>query len=109
MVHREGRVSPSGAGAATGKPFRLPITGGVVRVGTRGDNRDTFLSAVNGRELTATEPGERIAGTDGEYGLVRSNDGRKLRSIALNRSGATVWARDVAPKARVGITPFGVF
>jgi outer membrane protein assembly factor BamB len=97
------------AGGAGCEPRRDPPGGGVVLVGTRGDNRDTFLSAVSGRELATTEPGERIAGTDGEYGLVRSVDGKKLRAIALNRGGATVWARDVAAKARVGMTPFGVF
>jgi hypothetical protein len=97
------------AGGAGCEPRKDPPGGGVVLVGTRGDNRDTFLSAVNGHELAVTEPGERITGTDGEYGLVRSADGRKLRSVALNSRGTTVWARDIAPKARVGMTPYGVF
>jgi hypothetical protein len=97
------------AGGAGCEPRRDPPGGGLVLVGTRGDNREAFLSAVNGHELAVTEPGERVAGTDGEFGVVRSGDGKRLRTINLSRAGATLWTRDVPPKARVGLTPYGLF
>jgi outer membrane protein assembly factor BamB len=88
---------------------RDPPGGGVVLIGTRGDNRQVCLSAVDGRELAVAKDGERIEATDGETALIRSVDGTSVRALNLSRGGAIAWTRQIAPKSRIGLTPYAVF
>jgi outer membrane protein assembly factor BamB len=88
---------------------RDPPGGGVVIIATRGDNRQVCLSAVDGRELAAAAPGERIEATDGETALIRAADGKSVRALNLSRGGATAWTRQIVPKSKIGLTPYAVF
>jgi hypothetical protein len=91
------------------EPRREPAGAGTVLVATRGDNRPVFMSAVDGRDLAVAGPDETILGTDGEYGLIRSADRKKIRAVSLTRGGATAWTRDAPTTARVGLTPYAIF
>jgi outer membrane protein assembly factor BamB len=97
------------AGGAACEPRKDPPGGGVVLIGVRYDGRHVFLSAVDGRELAVAGEGERVEGTDGEYGLIRSVDGKTLKAVSLSRGGIAVWTRQIPPKAKVGMTTFAVF
>jgi len=96
----------SGSGC---EPQREPAGGGTVLIGTRGDNRPVFFSAVDGRDLATAGADETILGTDGEYGLIRSADGARIRAVNLAKGGVTAWTRDTRRQARVGITPYAIF
>jgi outer membrane protein assembly factor BamB len=96
------------AGGAGCEPRRDPAGGGTALIATRGDNRQVFLSAVDGRDLAVAGENETILGTDGEYGLIRTADGKQLRAVSLSRGGATVWTRDAPPRSRVGFTPYAI-
>jgi outer membrane protein assembly factor BamB len=78
-----------------------------VLAATRFDNRDVFLSAVDGRELWTGAPGESILATDGRFGLIRSADRASVRAIDLAR-GTTLWSQDAAPKSAVALTRYAV-
>jgi outer membrane protein assembly factor BamB len=97
------------AGGAGCEPRRDPSGGGTVLIATRGDNRQVFLSAVDGRELAVAGAGETILGTDGEVGLIRTANGKKIRAVRLGRGDATAWSRDAPKSSRVGLTPYSVF
>jgi hypothetical protein len=89
------------------EPRKEPMGGGTALVATRLDDRQVFLSAVDGRELAVAGPGETLLGTDGEYGLLRTADGQ-LRAVNLGKGGATAWTRAAPAKARVGLTAYAV-
>jgi outer membrane protein assembly factor BamB len=96
------------AGGAGCEPRRDPAGGGTAVIATRGDNRRVFMSAVDGRDLAVAGPDETILGTDGEYGLIRGPDGRKIRAVRLAQGGVTAWSQEAPPNARIGLTPFAV-
>jgi len=79
-----------------------------VLAATRGDNREVFLSIVDGTELWVGAPGESILATDGRYGLVRSADRTSVKEVDL-RTGGPVWSRPAAANATVAITGRAVF
>jgi len=101
---REGLDLRTASGAGC-EPRRDPPGGGVVLVGTRGDNRAVLVSAVDGRELWVAGAGEKILTTDGEHALVRTADGRQVKAVALS-NGGTAWTRDVPDDADVGLTSY---
>lgn len=108
LWQRDG-YDPGTAGGAGCEPRRDPVGGATAMITTRGDNRQVLLSTVDGRELAVAGPDETIEGTDGELGIIRTADDKQLRAVDLTRGGATAWTRAVAPKSRVGLTPYGVF
>jgi hypothetical protein len=95
-------------GGAGCEPRNDPPGGGTALIGTRPDQRQVLLSAVDGRELAVANAGETILGTDGQVGVVRAGDGKKIRAVRLD-GGGQVWARDVQSSAKVGVTPYAIF
>lgn len=95
-------------GGAGCEPRNDPPGGGTALIATRLDQRQVLLSAVDGRELAVANPGETILGTDGQIGVVRAGDGKKIRGLRLD-GGGQAWARDVQSSAKVGVTPYAIF
>ncbi len=95
-------------GGAGCEPRNDPPGGGAALIATRQDQRQVLLSAVDGRELAVANQGETILGTDGQVGVVRAGDGKKIRGIRLD-GGGQAWARDVESSAKVGVTPYAIF
>jgi outer membrane protein assembly factor BamB len=95
----------SGAGC---EQSRDPGGSDNVLVATRGDNRDVFLSIVDGSELWVGAPGELILATDGRYGLVRTADRTAIKEIDLS-GGGTVWTRPATSNTTAAITRYAVF
>jgi outer membrane protein assembly factor BamB len=84
-----------------------PAGSGGVLAATRGDNRDVFVAARDGRELWVGAPGEAAVATDGQFGVVRSGDKQRLKVVDL-ASGSLLWEQPVAAKSAVAITPYAV-
>jgi outer membrane protein assembly factor BamB len=84
-----------------------PAGSGGVLAATRGDNRDVFLAARDGRELWVGAPGETAVATDGQFGVVRSSDKQRLKVVDL-ASGTLLWEQPVAAKSAVAITRYAV-
>jgi outer membrane protein assembly factor BamB len=95
----------SGAGC---EQRRDPGGGDNVLAATRGDNREVFLSIVDGSEVWVGAPGETILATDGRYGLVRTADRRSIKAIDVT-SGAQVWTQPAAANATVAVSRHAVF
>lgn len=94
----------SGAGCEQG---RDPAGANGVLAATRGDNREVFIGARDGRELWVGAPGDKIVATDGRYGLVRGPDGSRIVAIDLS-NGSKVWEQQTVPKSDVTITRWAV-
>ncbi len=94
----------SGAGCEQRKD---PAGSAGVLAATRGDNRDVFLAARDGRELWVGAPGETAVATDGQYGVVRAADKKTIKVIDL-ADGSKVWERAAPPKSAVAITRYAV-
>jgi hypothetical protein len=79
-----------------------------VLAATRGDNRDVFLSIVDGSELWVAAPGETILATDGRYGLVRTADRKAVKEVDLG-SGRVAWTQPASGSSAVAVTKYAVF
>ena len=94
----------SGAGCEQRKD---PPGSGNVIAATRGDNRDVFLAARDGKELWVGGPGETAVATDGQYGIVRSADKKTIKLYDLS-SGSKLWEQSVPAKCDIAITRYAV-
>jgi hypothetical protein len=94
----------SGAGCEQRKD---PAGGGNVLAATRGDNRELFLAARDGKELWVGAPGETAVATDGQYGVVRSADGKTIKVIDLG-SGSKLWEQPAPDKAHIAVTRYAL-
>jgi hypothetical protein len=94
----------SGAGCEQRKD---PPGSGNVLAATRGDNRDVFLAAHDGKELWVGAPGETAIATDGQYGVVRSADKKSIKVLDLS-NGGRLWEQAVPAKSDVAITRYAV-
>ena len=52
-------------------------------------------------------PGETAAATDGQFGVVRSADGKSIKVIDLG-SGAKLWEQQAPDKAHIAVTRYAV-
>jgi hypothetical protein len=95
----------SGAGC---EQRRDPAGSQNVLAATRGDNRDVFLSIVDGSELWVGVAGESILATDGRYGLVRTADKKAVKEVDL-ANGSVLWSQPAASSATVAETRYAVF
>jgi hypothetical protein len=96
------------AGGAGCEPRNDPPGAGTALIATRADQRQVVLSAVDGRELAVAAPGETVLATDGQVGIVRAGDGKKIRALRLD-GGGQAWSREVQSSAKVGVTPYAIF
>jgi outer membrane protein assembly factor BamB len=74
---------------------------------TRGDNREVFLAARDGRELWVGAPGEHALAADGRYGVVRTADQKSVKVIDL-ANGSKAWEQPAPMKSAVAITRYAV-
>jgi outer membrane protein assembly factor BamB len=95
----------SGAGC---EQRRDPAGSGGILAATRGDNREVFLAARDGREVYIAAVGEKIVATDGRFGVVRTADGTTLRAVNL-ATGGKAWEQAAPAKAAVAVTRWAVF
>jgi hypothetical protein len=94
----------SGAGCEQRKD---PSGADTVVAATRGDNREVFLSPRDGHEMWAGADGDRIVAADSQYGLVRTDGGKNLLVVGLDRGGK-LWQQAVPAKADVAISRYAV-
>jgi hypothetical protein len=94
----------SGAGCEQRKD---PPGSGNILAATRGDNRDVFLAARDGRELWVGGPGETAVATDGQFGVVRSADKKTIKVYDLS-NGSKLWEQTASAKSDVAITRYAV-
>jgi hypothetical protein len=94
----------SGAGCEQRKD---PAGSDTVLVATRGDNREVFLSPRDGREMWSGAEGDEIVAADSQYGLVRSDGGKKLSVVGFTKGGR-LWEKEIPAKADVAISRYAV-
>jgi outer membrane protein assembly factor BamB len=104
---KDGYDVRTGSGAGC-EQRRDPGGSGNVIVATRGDNRDVFLSMVDGSELWVAAPGESILATDGRYGLVRGADRTSVKEVDL-ATHAVLWSQPAPASSTVAVTRYAVF
>lgn len=90
------------------EPRNDPAGAATALIGIRADQRQVLLSAVDGRELAVAAEGETVLATDGQVGIVRAHDGKKIRALRLD-GGGQAWSREVQSSAKVGVTPYAIF
>ena len=94
----------SGAGCEQRKD---PSGADSVLVATRGDNREVLLSPRDGHEMWVGAEGDHIVAADSQYGLVRSDGGKTLQAINLDKGGRA-WQQDIPAKADVALSRYAV-
>jgi outer membrane protein assembly factor BamB len=80
-----------------------PAGGRNVIVGVAADASELVIDAYDGRILFTGDPGEHLLGVDDRYAVVRTADGRAIRTVELGGAGG--WQRPTAPRGSAALTP----